>query len=173
MLSTLLLAATLTTSMQEARLKAAVDIFLPTVRTCGPALLHHWGLPNTHKALRFAVSELPHGQRGTTAGTPLNGEQIMLFPPFFELTPEHAALVLVHEWLHTQGLGENGHARQGGAGRQRPGTHGPRDQRQRSAALRRWQVSAERFPVRIERSDVGYGTSRVVAFKRPRVKASR
>jgi len=30
-----------------------------------------------------------------------------------------------------------------------------------------------RFPVRIERSDVGYGTSRVVAFKRPRVKASR
>jgi len=106
MLSTLLLAATLTTSMQEARLKAAVDIFLPTVRTCGPALLHHWGLPNTHKALRFAVSELPHGQRGTTAGTPLNGEQIVLFPPFFELTPEHAALVLVHEWLHTQGLGE-------------------------------------------------------------------
>lgn len=107
MLGTLLLAATMTTSMQNARIKSAVDLFLPLVRECGAPLLKHWGLKNTHKALTFGVSELPHNQRGTTAGTPLNGEQIILFPPFFELTAKDAALILIHEWLHTQGLDES------------------------------------------------------------------
>ena len=93
-----------TESQQTAHLKRAVDVFLPMVRACGPALIRRWELTTVPRSLKFSVDPRPEG--ATVAGTPLFGETIVLFPRFFDLPPEDAALVLVHEWLHTQGLGE-------------------------------------------------------------------
>lgn len=99
------LGQSLTESQQTARLQAAVAIFVPKVAECGPALLKQWGLTFTQKRLRFSLAA--HARGTAVAGTQLGGDVVVLFSRFFDLPPEEAAVYLIHEWLHTQGLGED------------------------------------------------------------------
>lgn len=102
LVSALLAAGVLTTSQQNAHLKRTVDIFLPMVRSCGIELLHHYGKTSVHRDLSFSADPRDRGK--TVAAVELNGSNIILYPLFFEQSPEDDAKYLVHEWLHTQGV---------------------------------------------------------------------
>lgn len=101
-------AQTRTDSQREAFLAKVVPHVVKAVPVCGPALLQRFGLTYRHVSLSFAVHPQDHGRavagvyEGDTSG------RIVLFERFFDLDERKAALALIHEWLHTQGLTERG-----------------------------------------------------------------